>query len=86
MADGKVLLLSMPYGALERPSMGLSLLKPCVTHLNVECDIHYFTFAFAEFIGYDEYQWIASDLPYTAFAGDWTFASNLYGDMEEYDA
>ncbi len=86
MADGKVLLLSMPYGALERPSMGLSLLKPCLTHLNVECDIHYFTFAFAEFIGYDEYQWIASDLPYTAFAGDWTFASNLYGDMEEYDA
>jgi ribosomal peptide maturation radical SAM protein 1 len=86
MDSCKVLLLSMPYGALERPSLGLSLLKPCLTRCNIECDLVYFTFTFAEYIGYEEYRWITSELPYTAFAGDWTFAPSLYGEMRAYDA
>lgn len=82
---GKVLLLSMPYGALDRPALGISLLKACLTEQNIVCDVHYFTFSLAEFIGCEEYCWISSDLAYTAFAGDWTFTPSLYGEQVESD-
>jgi ribosomal peptide maturation radical SAM protein 1 len=75
----KVLLLSLPYGALERPALGLSLLKAKLAETGFSCDVRYLNFAFAEFIGHEEYQWMSYELPYTAFAGDWTFTSSLYG-------
>jgi ribosomal peptide maturation radical SAM protein 1 len=77
---GKVLLLSMPMGALERPSLGLSLLKPRLAEEGIPCDVRYLAFAFAEFIGHDDYQWLCYGLPYTAFAGDWSFTASLYGE------
>ena len=79
----KVLLLSMPYGALERPALGLSLLKARLEEENISCDVRYLTFSFAEFIGAENYQWICYELPYTAFAGDWSFTTALYGDKYE---
>src|ERR1700687_5641171 len=79
----KILLLSMPMGALERPSLGLSLLKARLDELGVECDVRYLTFAFAEFIGQGNYQWMCYELPYTAFAGDWSFTQALYGERPE---
>lgn len=81
----KVLLISMPFGALERQALGISLLKGRLNTLDIPCDIHYFTFNFAEFIGYDEYQWIAYELPYTAFSGDWAFTEALHGEDKERD-
>ena len=80
----KVLLLSMPYGALERPALGLSLLKSVLEDENISCDVRYLTFPFAEMIGAENYQWMCYELPYTAFAGDWSFTTALYGD--KYDA
>ena len=82
---GKVLLLSMPYGALDRPALGISLLKACLAEEDIVCDVHYFTFPLAEFIGCEEYRWISSDLAYTAFTGDWTFTPGLYGEQLESD-
>jgi ribosomal peptide maturation radical SAM protein 1 len=41
------------------------------------------TFAFAEFIGQGDYQWMCYELPYTAFAGDWSFTDALYGERPE---
>lgn len=76
----KVLLLSMPFGALERPSLGLSLIKASLQRENIICDVRYLTFPFADFIGADDYQWMCYELPYTAFAGDWSFTTALYGD------
>ena len=75
----KVLLASMPYGALERPALGISLLKSRLVELGIPCDIRYLAFDFADLIGVDTYGWIAGDLPHTAFAGDWTFTEALYG-------
>ena len=60
----------MPYGALERPALGLSLLKSVLEEENISCDMRYLTFQFADFIGADNYQWMCYELPYTAFAGD----------------
>jgi ribosomal peptide maturation radical SAM protein 1 len=79
---GKVLLISMPFGALERPALGLSLLKARLAETGVCCDVRYLNFAFAEFIGHEEYQWMSYELPYTAFAGDWSFTSSLYGERK----
>ncbi len=79
----KVLLLSMPYGALERPALGLSLLKAGLQAENIACDVRYLTFSFADFIGAENYQWMCYELPYTAFAGDWSFTTALYGDKYE---
>ena len=81
----RVLLLSMPFGALERPALGLSLLKAQLERDSILCDVCYFNFAFAEFIGCDSYQWIGYDLPHTAFAGDWLFTAALYGENAEAD-
>lgn len=76
----RVLLLSMPFGAIERPSLGLSLLAGSLRRAGVGCRVKYLTFALAEFLGIDEYLWISNELPYTAFAGDWSFARALHGE------
>ncbi|MDT7810538.1 MAG: hypothetical protein QOJ42_454 [Acidobacteriaceae bacterium] len=75
----KVLLVSMPFGALERQALGLSLLKARLTQTGTACDVRYLTFPFAETIGHDEYQWATYHLPHTAFAGEWCFSHLLYG-------
>lgn len=80
-----VLLLSMPFGALERPALGISLLKSVLAEAGVACDVRYPAFALADLLGWEEYVWISSDLPYTAFAGDWVFADDLYGPRPERD-
>lgn len=80
-----ILLLSMPYGALERPALGLSLLKARLQESGIRCDVRYLSFTFADLIGTDDYVWIASTLPYIAFAGDWSFARALYGERPEAD-
>jgi ribosomal peptide maturation radical SAM protein 1 len=75
----KTLLISMPFGALDRQGLGISLLKASLTKRHLPCAVRYFTFAFAEAVGYDDYQWLTTQLPYTAFAGDWLFTQSLYG-------
>jgi ribosomal peptide maturation radical SAM protein 1 len=77
----KVLLVSMPFGALERPALGISLLKARLAESEVACDIRYLNITFAEFLGHDEYRWISNELPYTAFVGDWLFTRALYGEQ-----
>lgn len=82
----KILLLSMPFGAMERPALGLSLLKARLTRDGIACDVRYPAFTFADLLGAEEYQWISSALPYIAFAGDWCFAEALHGPRPTADA
>lgn len=79
----KVLLLSLPFGSLDRPALGISLLKARLAEQDVACDTRYLTFTFAELVGCEEYRWISSEVAYTAFAGDWTFTHALYGERPE---
>jgi ribosomal peptide maturation radical SAM protein 1 len=81
----KILLLNMPYGALGRPALGISLLKACLVEQGVVCDIRYLSFLFAELIGVEDYHWISSEIAYTALAGDWTFTQTLYGERLDVD-
>lgn len=77
----KVLLVSMPFGALERQALGISLLKARLAERGLPCDVRYLNFAFAEFVGAEDYRWVNYELPYTAFAGDWSFTAALYGEQ-----
>lgn len=82
-----VVLVSMPFGAIERPSLGLGLLQAHCRALGVPCETWYLNLVFAETIGVVDYQWMTDDkAPYTAFAGDWLFAEALYGARPEADA
>lgn len=75
----RVLLVSMPFGALDRPSIALGLLQAHANALDIPCDTAYLGFDFADLVGAGEYRWIADTVPYTAFLGDWLFAEALYG-------
>ena len=79
MCPKKVLLISMPFGALERQALGISILKAILMDRGIQCDLRYLTFTFAELIGADEYYCLSNDVPHTAFAGEWIFTSALYG-------
>jgi len=76
----RCLLVSMPWHALERPSLGLSLLRAALERDEHHCDVRYLGFDFADSIGVDDYVWVHGGLPYTAFAGDWLFTQALYGE------
>src|SRR5713226_4382309 len=81
-----VLLLSMPFGALDRPALGMSILKAELAKAGIACEARYLNVVLAELVGCEEYRWISSELPYTAFAGDWTFTTALYGSRPQSEA
>ena len=84
MAD--VCLVNVPYGALERPSLALSVLKPALQQVGISCDLVYSTFRFAEMIGtvpYADMVWVRGEM-----IGEWTFSGAAFPDFapdhEEY--
>jgi ribosomal peptide maturation radical SAM protein 1 len=81
----RVLLVSMPYAALDRPSLGLGLLQARLQDEGFACDTRYLAFDFADMIGVEDYLWVHGELPYTAFAGDWSFTEALYGSRPDAD-
>src|SRR5437867_3671629 len=76
----EVLLVSMPFGPLLSPSLGLSLLQPQVLARGLSCRIEYFTLPFAERIGERLYSRIASEsrVMSRAFVGEWIFSHALF--------
>jgi ribosomal peptide maturation radical SAM protein 1 len=82
-----VVLVSMPFGALLSPSLGLSLLQPQVRARGLSCSVDYFTLAFAERIGQALYSKIVSEKPSMtrAFVGEWIFSHALYDWPREKD-
>lgn len=82
----KVLLLCMPFASLNRPALGISLLKASLELQGIPCDIRYPMFALAESVGCEEYQWLSCDVAFTAWAGEWAFTAALYGPRPQVDA
>jgi len=75
-----VLLVSMPFGPLLSPSLGLSLLQPQVAARDLTCRSLYFTLAFGERIGEKLYSKITSEnrAMSRSFVGEWIFSHALY--------
>jgi ribosomal peptide maturation radical SAM protein 1 len=84
--DERVCLVSMPFGAIERPSLALGLLGGHCQRMEIPCDTRYLNLDFAEAVGLADYQWVCGEIPYTAFAGEWLFAEVLYGPRPDSDA
>ena len=82
----RVLLVTMPFGPIEYPSLGLGLLAAHCRRVDVHCDTKYLAISFANRVGIKDYVWIARDVHYQLFAGDWVFAEALYGPRPDADA
>ncbi len=76
----KVLIVNMPFANLRWPNLGPSLLKSALQERGIPCDIAYFNFDFAEFIGYDVYTWIADNFAFV-LGGERLFAKWYFGDQ-----
>lgn len=81
----RTLLLSMPFGALDRPALGISLLKAQLNARGFACDVAYPFEHLVNRIGVKDYKWLTDDVPYTCFAGDWCFTLPLYGRRPDAD-
>src|SRR5262245_34771937 len=82
-----VVLVSMPFGPLFSPSLGLSLLQPQVRARGFSCRVEYFTLPFAARIGHSLYFKIVSEKAAMtrAFAGEWIFSHALFDWPPEHD-
>jgi ribosomal peptide maturation radical SAM protein 1 len=83
-----VALVSMPFGPLFWPSLGLSLLKPRLVQDRVPVSLHYFTIPFGELIGERLYTAIAMNtlVSMRELAGEWIFADALEPQTPEQSA
>ena len=82
-----VVLVSMPFGELFSPSMGLSLLKGALNRDGISSVIRYFGIPFARRIGRPLYDALSSDDRISArqLAGEWLFAHAVFDRTAERD-
>jgi len=83
-----VLLICMPFGFLNIPSIGITLLKEILVSLGIPTKLLYFTFLFAKMIGVNLYLQLFNQSNPRNFLGDWIFSKTLFKkskiDEEEY--
>jgi ribosomal peptide maturation radical SAM protein 1 len=76
--NADVVLVSMPFGPLRLPSIGLGLLKAALTRDGVSARTFYFTFDFAERIDERLYSQISYGTNTTDLVGEWIFSDSLF--------
>ena len=81
----RVLLLNMPFVAVSRPSIGLSILKARLAEEGIECVTAYPTLFLAERIGLQTYMLADERLSHALFLGDWLFAQHAFGNQLDID-
>lgn len=76
-----VCLVQMPFASLERPSIGLSLLKSGLLRQGLSCEIVYANLTFAEGVGVRAYQLV--DRTFTEeLVGEWLFSAMAFPDYQ----
>ncbi len=82
----------MPFASVDKPAIGISILGSTLRQLGHTVDLHYLNLRFAETIGTRFYFNFSNCLqgnkaydliPYTAFVGEWMFASVFNRDTPE---
>ncbi|MFM6007058.1 MAG: RiPP maturation radical SAM C-methyltransferase [Sphaerospermopsis kisseleviana] len=76
-----VCLVSMPYAAVERPSIALGLLKASLQMNGMKAEAIYPNLWFAEEIGLPKYQVLSLSRP-ELIMGEWTFSQVAFPDWE----
>ena len=75
-----VVFVVMPFADVERPAIGVSLLKARIAELGCTSRVAYFNLDLAEQMGYDNYTQISDGLATTSMAGEWFFADLVFND------
>lgn len=70
----------MPFADVNRPAIGVSLLKAGIERLGFESAIEYFDLDLAETISYSLYEYMANTLAIDSMVGEWFFADLVFGD------
>jgi len=74
-----VLLVVMPFAPIERPALGVSVLKAVLAGCGIDCRIAYLNLEFAELLGRQGYDRISRTLSARSLAGEWAFAEAMWG-------
>jgi hypothetical protein len=82
----RVLLVAMPFLSLERPALGIALLKASLRDAGIDCDCKYLQFSFADTIGTAAYRSITDDTPTHDLVGEWVFTRALYQENAQPDS
>jgi ribosomal peptide maturation radical SAM protein 1 len=80
ITQADVVFVALPFADFQRPVIGASLLQAGLHKLGFRSRIEYFNIAFAEVIGTEVYELLASGLSPTCLAGEWFFADLVFGD------
>src|SRR5688500_19794330 len=75
----QVVLVNMPFGNLDTPSIGLALLKGGLVNSDIQAQIFNFQFRFAEIIGAENYATIYGRTHTEELAGERIFSASLFG-------
>jgi ribosomal peptide maturation radical SAM protein 1 len=79
-----IVLVSMPFAEVQRPSIALSLLHAALDGTGIRSEVVYGNFGLAETIGLPAYQAMQS-APTDHLLGEWCFASSIFSDAAEKD-
>jgi ribosomal peptide maturation radical SAM protein 1 len=74
-----VALVCMPFADVERPALGVSLLKSELLSDGAACSVIYPNVAFARRIGLPDYRFITETVSWHTLLAEWIFARSLYG-------
>ena len=73
-----VLLVHMPFGPIDTPSLALSQFASSLTAASFSASVRYFSIDFAERVGVEDYCYIADGNPATVdLVGEWIFSHAL---------
>jgi ribosomal peptide maturation radical SAM protein 1 len=70
--------MTMPFGPMTRPSIGISLLKAGLARRGISCDLRYFNLDYASLVGHETYRELSEDIPTSSLFGDWLFRDALF--------
>ncbi len=73
----------MPYGGIERPSIGLGLIQEILARDGVRAEVVYANIQFAERVGVVHYSLPDRWTLVEHFAGEWSFAEAAFGPRED---
>ncbi|HET7547060.1 MAG TPA: RiPP maturation radical SAM C-methyltransferase [Usitatibacter sp.] len=80
-----VLLASMPFAPLFKPSIALGLLQAAVKRRGIDCESLYLALDFAAATGVSTYLRLSESFPVTDLAGEWVFREAAFGPDAERD-
>ncbi len=78
MSPAQVLLISMPFAAINQPSAALGLLKASVIEQGINVHTRYLNLEFAKLVGVEIYQDFFMKAPKSSLLQEWVFSGALF--------